>query len=280
MNMFYVPRLFARPFIVVVAWTLAIEIQFYLVLVTAVGLAQRLGKRPVMGYPTAGYAVIFTLLALASLANLAGVVHFSMDLFLSHWMLFFLGVLGWWSVEGSVWRGWFWIYAALTAMTGGVHEGGDRLLIGLVAAVAIFIGGARGRLYDWWDAAPLQFLGRISYSLYLGHAIIGGKTVKLGHRLLGDSPVAAVGVFVLAFVVSIAGAYLMYVALERPSVRLAKRVKLKPAMTPPATEAAIPQERMASAAPEPDPAPAASASAAPVLPPAAQDAISANVIST
>ncbi|HEY7116367.1 MAG TPA: hypothetical protein VH475_07270, partial [Tepidisphaeraceae bacterium] len=61
-------------------------------------------------------------------------------------------------------------------------------------------------------------------------------------------------------------------------------VKLKPAMTPPATEAAIPQERMASAAPEPDPAPAASASAAAsaasVLPPAAQGAISADVIST
>jgi peptidoglycan/LPS O-acetylase OafA/YrhL len=228
LNMFYLPRAAGYDhFIVTVAWTLAIEIQFYLVLVSVVGLAQRVGRGRVLGYPTAGYALFFTALAAAGLACNYGLLHLSYNIFLVPWMLFFLGVLAWWSLERSVWRGWFWVYATLTALAY-FHEGDVRNLLGVATATSIYVGGMLKKLYGWLNVAPLQFLGRISYSLYLGHAMVGQKTIKLGHRFLGDSPVAAVGLFLGAFVVSICFASLMYRWVERPSVRLAKRIKLKP----------------------------------------------------
>jgi len=228
LNMFYLPLAAGYShFIVVVAWTLAIEIQFYLVLVTCVGLSQRMGSKRVMGYPTFGYALIFTALAGVGLACNYGLLHISYNIFLVPWMLFFLGALAWWSLDGTVWRGWIWIYAALTAATY-FHEWDVRMLIGVGTAVAIYAGGLLGKLYDWLNVTPLQFLGRISYSLYLGHAMVGQKVVKLGHRFCGDSSVAAIGSFLAAFAVSISFAYLMYRWIEKPSVRLAKRIKLKP----------------------------------------------------
>jgi len=231
-NMLYLPQLLGRPqFIVSVAWTLAIEIQFYLVLVTAVGISQRIGNRRSMGYPTFGYAIFFTTLAAAALASRLELVHISPAVFLVYWLPFFLGALACWSLEGTVWSGWFWIFATLTSASYfGDFDG--RIFGGVFTALAIYAGGRLGKLYDWGNVAPLQFLGKISYSLYLGHAIVGQKTIKLAHRFLGPSPLAGTLAFLAAFVVSILAAYLMYRFLERPSVRLARRFKLRPEPKP------------------------------------------------
>lgn len=231
-NMLYLPQLVGRPhFIVSVAWTLAIEIQFYLVLVTAVGLAQRIGVSRSMGYPTIGYAILFTSIAAAALASRFGLIHISTAVFLVYWMPFFLGALACWSLEKTVWSGWFWIFAFLTSLSY-FGDSDGRMFGGVLTALAIYTGGSFGKLYDWGNVAPLQFLGKISYSLYLGHAIVGQKTIKLAHRFFGPSPLAGTLAFLAAFVVSISVAYLMYCLLERPSVRLARSFKLRPERRP------------------------------------------------
>jgi peptidoglycan/LPS O-acetylase OafA/YrhL len=76
----------------------------------------------------------------------------------------------------------------------------------------------------------LQYLGRISYSLYLIHTVIGDPIVYyFRQQLVGPVPSAPVGLtlFAAACTVSIVGAHLMYRFIEKPSVELAKRFKMK-----------------------------------------------------
>ena len=52
--------------------------------------------------------------------------------------------------------------------------------------------------------------------------------MKLGAQFVGKSPAAAIFLFFIAFAVSIVGAYVFYLLIERPSVELTKRLKRKP----------------------------------------------------
>lgn len=72
---------------------------------------------------------------------------------------------------------------------------------------------------------PLLFLGKISYSLYLVHMIIGLPVVGLLGRANDGSPLAnwlAVGV---AMAVSVIGADLLYRTVEVPTNRLCAALK-------------------------------------------------------
>ncbi len=111
---------------------------------------------------------------------------------------------------------------------------------GLVAsgtAALILFGGLRGRLYDWLSPRPLQFLGTVSYSLYLIHvpivAVLLGVQTRLS-VLSGD--VAAFAMFVGAAGLSVAAAWGMYLLVEHPSIRLAGRLRNRSASDAAATE--------------------------------------------
>ena len=165
--------------------------------------------------------------------------------FLPHWYMFALGALAWWTLDGRVARPWFWVWAAAVAVLMFAFEWGrtgapdhhqfDRSATALCTVVSIAVVGSMGKLESLWRSRVLQFFGRISYSLYLVHAIVGGKAMKLGARFLGTSPAAAVALFFVGLAVSVAGAYVFYRLIERPSVELTKRLKRKPKTLEPPT---------------------------------------------
>ncbi len=66
-------------------------------------------------------------------------------------------------------------------------------------------------------------MGLISYSLYLVHVPIGGRVVNLGTRFAHSLPLQCL-VLAGAVAVSIFSAFLMYLAVERPSQRLSARI--------------------------------------------------------
>ena len=66
---------------------------------------------------------------------------------------------------------------------------------------------------------PLQFMGKISYSLYLVHAIVLFSLIYLLHGLIENYQIALVG-----FVISILVATIFYTYIERYSIELSKGV--------------------------------------------------------
>lgn len=117
----------------------------------------------------------------------------------------------------------FWtisvIAASLSVMIwkGGASEG----LAGALTAAAIrFLSDAS--LPNWW-AGGLGWLGKISYSLYLIHAPIGGRVVNFGMRFI-HSDVGHLALSLVALGASLSVAWLFWKLVERPCHELARSI--------------------------------------------------------
>jgi peptidoglycan/LPS O-acetylase OafA/YrhL len=233
-------------------WTLCIEVQFYLLYVVGQGIAQRLPYRdrrvPSDASPI-GLLIVFAPLAVTSMfvwnAGFERGENLWWNLFVSGpggdmWItrffcMFFLGVSAWWVLDGRIPAAVFRVYAAAFAgrivWQGQRHGWDDDLTIGLIAALAAgvstYIAGRLGRLGTWLNFGIVQYLGRISYSLYLIHFPMSHVVTTLGTQVTGTSPSPAVATLwlVLALAASLAAAHILYIFVEAPSVRFAARFK-------------------------------------------------------
>lgn len=88
------------------------------------------------------------------------------------------------------------------------------LTTGLLLALNVKLGGHK--LMIW--------LGSISFSLYLVHVPIGGRVVNLGKRYV-DSQSGEASLSIAALLISLLAAYLFYLAIERPSQNLATKLR-------------------------------------------------------
>jgi peptidoglycan/LPS O-acetylase OafA/YrhL len=193
------------------------------------GFAQRLGARwgdkSALGWQSAGMAVAFVPVTVYSLAVAGGLAPNPLEgLFIDRWYLFAAGAFVWWALDGKISR--WWVWAMLGAV--GVFGVGRQDLsagVGAVTALTVYAVGRRGRLYDLLGWKPLQFLGMISYSLYLLHPVVGLKVERFGSRFVGHSSLAALAWMGAATLISVAAATGMYYLVERPGVWAGKRLK-------------------------------------------------------
>ena len=86
----------------------------------------------------------------------------------------------------------------------------------------------------------MQFLGRISYSLYLLHLVVGWRATVLVRELIGPSYSTghAYAAFAIGLTASIVAAWIMYVVIERPAISLARQIRLPQRTSPTVTAAA------------------------------------------
>ncbi|MSR58300.1 MAG: acyltransferase [Planctomycetaceae bacterium] len=251
-------------------WTLCIEVQFYLLYVVGLGIAQRISNRPRPAPPppiagqtgpsqsaapravgAVGLLVVFAPIAVLSLFwwNLDSAT----DMWIIHFFcMFFLGCAAWWALDGRVPSRVFWGYVSLllvrlaldareaygealldgsTTATGlgDAAASSIDLKVALVAGIAVYLLGRAGRLGTTLNYRWLQYLGRISYSLYLIHFPVGHVVTTLGYEHMQVngtlSPVGAAGWLLAALVASFIAAHILYTFVEGPSVRLSSRFK-------------------------------------------------------
>jgi peptidoglycan/LPS O-acetylase OafA/YrhL len=213
-HLFYLQELLGYQQILIIFWTLCLEVQFYLVLLILVWAAARL-SRPIMG----GLHVV---LALLSVAAYCGAFPSLPGLFLPNWFMFLAGCTVAWCNAGRLPR-WFPAWVAVGCLVLGARLWNPEPLISGLA-VAILAAGV------WWPhvmrsltARPIQWLGRISYSLYLVHPLIGERLQNVGRRICGERLGWLWAWLIVALVASLLTASLFHRWVEAPCVALARR---------------------------------------------------------
>jgi peptidoglycan/LPS O-acetylase OafA/YrhL len=223
-HLFYLQNVLGFDNISVGFWTLCIEVQFYLLLVGALCVAQWIsgGEEPVCRQDLMRLAGLLALPAMLSL--FVSSLDRSSDCWLIHFFcMFYLGILTCWCLEGRV-RPWvFCGYASIMAVRLG-WSWSLEICVALVTGVSIYVVGRLGRLGDWLNFPILQYLGRISYSLYLIHYPVACIVTAIGFELTGTAPIAAVVWLIAAFATSILAADLLHRAVEAPSLELSRRI--------------------------------------------------------
>ena len=203
----FITGLLGGVWILVVAWTLALEVQFYFI----AGLVE-----PITASARRHRPLPIMFLGLISISLLCWVFP-SPSLVFSVLPAF---ALGWVSAHQHLtpsrfdWLGIAWLLVLIAARTGFEQSGVAALCVALIAFAARFPEKA---------PKPLLWLGGISYSLFLTHVPIGGRVVNL---LLRSSLPAAIQVLVclLALALSLLVAWMFWALVERPCHRLSRKV--------------------------------------------------------
>ncbi len=243
-HLVYGQELLGYGSIVPIYWTLCYEIQFY---AFVVGLVV---ARPHLPIRMQGPG--FTRLAGAALFALSLWIHFwrpaglPNGLAIDRWFQFFIGVLTWRAITYP--GGLRELVVAWGVLIGASLAAGAPMTQYLAIGVsALLIAAARDpRWARPLSSRPLQFLGAISYSVYLSHSSVGWRFVSLMQRLVPGTWTTgfALLVFSVGIVGSIAFAALMWRFIERPCLRLCHHVRLPlraaaaPSSSPSATAAA------------------------------------------
>jgi peptidoglycan/LPS O-acetylase OafA/YrhL len=207
--------------IVPVFWTLCYEVQFYLFFVGTLVLGRAVRRR----LSTDRLALIaFAVLFVVSVLARYRLLHVPGWLALNFWFQFFLGVLVWWVVAGKTRpRHLLAAWAFLVAIVLWERQSPMQALPVAISAL-LWWSYRRDGMASILSARPWQFLGAISYSLYLFHSSIGWRIVRAPDVLLHLSlpPLAVLCVYLAAIGIAIAFSWAAWQVWERPFQRLSR----------------------------------------------------------
>ncbi|MCU4175079.1 acyltransferase family protein [Carboxylicivirga sp. N1Y90] len=193
------------PWINIVFWTLAIEFQFYLLFAIIYPLFR---KKPLIRIIT---YTGFISLHFFSPINDSNVLYYS--------PLFLVGIILALHINNIIKRDEF-IFTCITIATFTIYFLGLTIFLFQIftSLIILFQPGIKSRLFN--------FLGKISYSLYLIHTLIVFFIINIAHKL-PSSIGAKVFVTIIAITATIGISYLQYIFVEKPFIKLSKRIKYK-----------------------------------------------------
>jgi peptidoglycan/LPS O-acetylase OafA/YrhL len=193
----YLNAFFNYPWLNPVFWSLAIELQYYLLIALIFPLLA--SRRWLFRFS------IMLLLAILSIAIPAAQ-------FVFHWLLLFLfGIATFQFRSRLLKRTAYFIHIAVIATGAFFCYGALICLTGLASALVIaFINFSHFGVLGWF--------GKISYSLYLLHAPIGGRIINFSSRFATTLPTKFLAIMVAA-IVSILAAWALHKLVEHPAQR-------------------------------------------------------------
>lgn len=186
----------------VVYWTLGIEFQFYLLL----GLLL-----PSFNRSKIGILLFIITLAIATFIPTGG-----KELIFPYLSIFGLGISAYYfKYTGLLNRSDYWLLTML--LLGQIYYN-----FGIAIFTVCTIGLLIIHFYDYQHKV-IDFLSRISYSLYLIHVPIGGKIINLGIRYM-HTDMQKYALVVFALTICLISAHIFYLIVEKPFMNFSKKI--------------------------------------------------------
>lgn len=220
-HLFYAQGILGIEHINLIYWTLCLEIQFYLTFCLLVALVQNCQR-----YTKNGFLWVFTPVALISLLWPTDLLtrNVYQGLFFPYWYAFLLGVFAYCSWQGALPRYFFYAYVSVMFVAAVFSEYSFRMGA-VVTALLVHECALRGKL-NVGNVRWLQFLGLISYSLYLTHGPITGASYFVLYKIMGETLLTEIVALGITTAICIVFAFAFWWMFERWSVRLSQRIKL------------------------------------------------------
>lgn len=236
MNLLYLPDFLQIPRILPVAWTLCIEIQFYMsfvfLLLTYQFFMNQFYPNQVFsfGQSLSFHCLFGSLMALSLLQNTSW-APFPLipGLFIPYWYSFFIGCLACWAMLKLVSPSLLWLYIAMIGCYSLLQGSGDALAV-IIVALGIYLVAVEEGMHRLLTSWFFQYSGKISYSLYLIHWPIGMKCMDISLRFFGhkiDNIGAAALLMMASLVLTFLAAHCFYYLIEYPSLKLSQKLKVK-----------------------------------------------------
>lgn len=221
----YLQDLTDQPRIGVFFWTLAIEMQFYVVFAAMKWLAGRL--------PWAHAAD--ALLAAALVVSLAWPFGLTTagdgrGVFVAHWFLFLAGWAIFESTRKPYWRLPAVGYVALLVIAAFTSATDERVAAGAVTGILLltFVSVSSSPPERLLASPPSLFLGRISYSIYLIHPAVAGGAFWLAFKVFDPATTSGELVaFLLVTTLQVIVAVVFYELFEKPSIQWSRSLRKK-----------------------------------------------------
>lgn len=195
-------------------WTLAIELQYYLLMGLLFPLFGRRERFIRLGALTVFVVPVFLAQAFEGAFECGRPAPRLIFYFA---FLFLMGIVTYQRWTGLVGRREWLILQAVAAV-------GSFLTVGLLCTVTGLFAVILINTYRW-KSAVVDFFGKISYSLYLVHWPVGHTMISLlGANLAADTDVEKIFLLAFTHVVCFACAYVLYLVIERPSQRASSLV--------------------------------------------------------
>ena len=235
-HLFYLQDVTRQTNIMLVSWTLCLEIMFYLAYMALLCCREKLpGKlQRIWSIATTWGLAILALLFLPNPFDWPHAAWLP-----PYWPLFVMGICTYQVVQRDA-SPWYLTLLWVVAFVAALLKGETPLLWACGTSVLIYTAFRRGTLDQWLSSWPFQFLGKISYSLYLIHVTVAGRILDYLYRHEPHSVPIGWMALAAALLASIGCAYLFYLGVEQPSIRLSARFKRSRQKTPAALPASGP----------------------------------------
>jgi peptidoglycan/LPS O-acetylase OafA/YrhL len=187
-------------------WTLGVEFQFYLVIALLIVLFTHRNR----------WVQFISLLGFISI-NFFELLHPDLSFIYSHTGIFAMGVAAclFYLKRLNTWR--FIIIVLLGLVVTGYIKGWEIAVFALITvSIILFVKGSN---------SVGTFMGNISYSLYLTHALIGNNLIFLVLKVW-KWDVSKHIILIWALAAAVGFAWLFWALVERPSKRLASRIRI------------------------------------------------------
>lgn len=209
------------PHVNIVFWTLVIEVQFYLMFILLVWLADRLRAR----FAWDGFRPL--VIACACVFAFPWAAGWFMSSlwpggFVGHWYLFLVGVVAAWighvRYGAEIFSVYILMLCGVVLLTGSVS-----VVLGVGVGVVLVLANRVGKMASWLSWGGFQWLGMVSYSLYLLHNPVIGVLGRVSRPLLEFGLTGQVVRLLCMVMASLLVAWGCYRLVERPSIRISHR---------------------------------------------------------